>query len=128
MSNQYQLVYQMFGLTGRYLFADIDDDLDAENDRYEHRAEAELRFIHPTGWSAGVLQGFRYLDLDNRPDNETIYFTDVELGFELPGKRGKIGVLGRNVFDHNFNWVTDDFTLGGVIPRRSWLFEVEVNF
>jgi len=35
---------------------------------------------------------------------------------------------GRNIFDNNFNWVTDRFTIGGVVPVRNWLLTAEVNF
>jgi outer membrane receptor protein involved in Fe transport len=123
-----QLLGDWFGLTGRYRFADVEDDWLPDADRLEHRAELELRFVHATGWSAGLLQGYRDMKLRNRPEDENFFYTDVELAYQLPGRLGTLSVVGKNVFDSNFNWVTDRFTLGGVIPRRNWLFEIEMNF
>jgi len=54
-------------------------------------------------------------------------YTDIDLTYQLPNRMARISLVGRNIFDNNFNWVTDRFTLGGVIPESNWLLSFEVN-
>jgi len=117
-----------FGVLGRYLYADVEDDFRPDNDRNENRADLGLTFIDPTGFSVELRQIFRYLDLDNRSSNERIRSTDLDVGYLFPNRAVELRFLGRNIFDNHFNWVTDQFTLGGVIPERNILFSMEINF
>jgi tetratricopeptide (TPR) repeat protein len=125
-----QRLWQRFGLVGRYLYADVEDEWYPDSDRTEHGVILELTFVDPSGFSTGLRQGFRYLNLENRPenDNEHINYTDADIQYQFPGRNWVLRLEGRNLFDNNFNWVTDSFTLGGVIPERNWLAVAEFNF
>ena len=84
--------------------------------------------MRSNGFSARVRQGWRRLDLDNRPSNESIPLTDLELGYQFPGKWGSVRLEARNLFNERFNWVTDRFTLQGRNPEREVFGTVSLNY
>ena len=123
-----QLTQNYFGFTSRYLFADVKDDFFPEFNRDEHRVELLLNYIHPNGLSAGVQHGFRSFNYKDQPGGDTINYTDLNFEYLFPGRYARLQFSVRNIFDNNFNWVTDQFTQDGVIPTRNLLGTIQVNF
>ena len=69
------------------------------------------------GLRFNVAQTYRHIDFEQSVrDTEHIWLTDVSFGYELPNKRGTIGVAVNNLFDNQFNWVQDPFVSTGRVP------------
>ena len=107
---------KMTGL--RFHYAKIEDDALQEIDRKESDVSARLSFLRDDGWSGNIRQTFRYQDFDSARSNEFIPVTDLELGYEFPGKWGSAKLEVRNLLDRRFNWVTDRFVFQGRVPER----------
>jgi tetratricopeptide (TPR) repeat protein len=123
-----QLLPGNLGLVARYLFADVEDEFRPEFDRKDHRLEALLRYIAPSGLTLSLTQGFRDYDYSNQPGGESMNYTDIGIEYLFPGRQVRLRFQANNIFDNNFNWVTDEFTLRGVIPRRNIFGTIQVNF
>ena len=125
------LITDSIGLSTSYRYEDVEDELQPDVDREDHLASLGLKYLSPGGFSAGITQTYRATNLDNRSadkDNEDISLTDVEFGYEFADKAGRVDLLVRNVFDEQFNWVVDSYTLVGRNPAREVLLRATVNF
>lgn len=137
-----QLIADRFALSAQYRFLDVEDDTFPftvaelplfehplpETDRQEQLLVLGLRYVFPIGLSGGIKQTFRNLDLRDGRSNENIHITDLDLNYELPNKRGNLSIEARNVFDEEFEWVTDRFILNGRIPSREIIGTISINF
>ncbi|MGI9290895.1 MAG: TonB-dependent receptor domain-containing protein, partial [Gammaproteobacteria bacterium] len=123
-----QLIYDYWGIVGRYLYADVENEAFPDLDRREHRITVELNYIHPSGFSTELVQGFRSLNFDDGTERETIFYTNLGLQYRTPNRILTTAVVVRNIFDQEFNWVTDQFTLDGEIPDRNIFGSIEVSF
>jgi outer membrane receptor protein involved in Fe transport len=129
-----QLLWDQVGLLGGYRYLKVDDEVDPLQDplnnvnRDEHLFRAGLRYVHRDGFIAGIEQTYRYIDNDNIRSNDSAAITDLELAYQFPGRRGKASFRVLNLFDNEFNWVTDRFVLQGRAPARQILFTLSLNF
>lgn len=123
-----QLVWKGMGLAVDYQFQDVTEPNAPLSDRRDHRIKGGLRFVHPGGFSAFLTETFRYEDFKYDRPSETIWITDVGLGYELPMKRGSVNFVIGNVFDEKFDWVTDMFTFSGRVPGREYALSLSFNF
>jgi tetratricopeptide (TPR) repeat protein len=123
-----QLLTRTVGLTGLYRWAETDDELLPEADRMDQLFSLDLRHVRASGLSMGLSQTFRVIDFDNDRDREEIAITDADVIYELPAKRGELKLEIRNLFDEEFNWVTDNFVFTGRSPAREILFTYTGNF
>ena len=123
-----QLLTDSLGLEAGYHHYAIEDESQPDADRSEDGVSLSLSYVRSNGFSARVRQGWRRLDLDNRPSNESIPLTDLELGYQFPGKWGSVRLEARNLFNERFNWVTDRFTLQGRNPEREVFGTVSLNY
>lgn len=128
-----QLLTSRIGVLGSYRYLDVDDDddpfqspLDNVN-REEHQFRLGLRYVRPDGISARMTQTLRHIDNDNIRDNETAAITDLALAYQFGQRRGQATVEILNLFDQDFNWVTDRFVLQGRAPTRQLLFTLSFN-
>ena len=119
---------ERFGFIARDLYEDVSDEWRPEFDRDDQRAELSLSYISPGGFSVGLLQGFRHYDFQNQSGGDTCNYTNVGLQYLLPNRYARLSIAARNIFDNNFNWVTDQFTFQGVIPARNVAASFQVNF
>lgn len=124
-----QLVCQGVGLTGRYRYSDVSDDGLPQADRRDHLASLAATWVHPSGLSANLTQSYRFTDrVADGYNDENIWLTDARIGYEFPGKRGRVDLIGRNLFDNRFNWVNDFFVRTGRAPAREILLALRLNF
>ena len=124
-----QLIGRGFGLAANYRYLDIDDESLAVAKRQEHLFIAGLRHVRKSGLSAGLFETYRFLDLKAPGrNNEGIWITDAQAGYEFPLKRGSIFIEARNIFNNRFNWVTDNFIFSGRNPARELLLKLSMNF
>ena len=129
-----QLLTDQVGLLGGYRYLRVDDEVDPRQDpfnnvnRDEHLFRAGLRYVRPDGFIAGIAQTYRYIDNDNIRSNDSAAITDLELAYQFPGRRGIASLEVLNLFDNQFNWVTDRFVLEGRAPARQVLFTLSLNF
>ncbi len=129
-----QLLTDQVGLLGGYRYLKVDDEVDPRQDplnnvnRNEHLFRAGLRYVRPDGFIAGIAQTYRYIDNDNIRSNDSAAITDLELAYQFPGRLGVASFEVLNLFDNEFNWVTDRFVLEGRAPTRQILFTLSLNF
>ncbi len=123
-----QLLGEQIGLAAVYRYLDAEDDLAPLNDRRENAVSVGLRWVRPDGFSAGIAQTLRAIDFDSAREDEFIAITDIGLAYELPDKRGSIGLRVNNLFNRRFDWVTDRFVLQGRSPARELLATLSLNF
>lgn len=116
------------GLAGGYRLLSAEDDLAPEVDRTEHLLGLGLRYVDPKGVFMGIGQTLRFIDFDASREDELIPITDLEIGYELPLKRGLLALQVRNLFDERFNWVTDRFVFIGRAPAREIVASIAINF
>jgi hypothetical protein len=132
-----QMLWPGLGFSADFRYLKVSDpntrDLDnfrrLELDREEFRVIGALRYVQPSGFSAGLAETYRYIDrkVSDRED-QSIWITDASIGYELPRKLGSVNFAVLNIFDEHFDWVTDLFVFDGRIPRREFLFSVSLNF
>ena len=124
-------------LTANYRYLDVHNDslytltggdLPA-TDRAEHLFAVDLNYVAPGGFFANARQTYRSIDSEaaDRP-NENFWITDLKLGFEFPEKRGRLQFEVRNLFDQQFNWVTDPFAITSALPTPVPAREFWVSF
>ncbi len=124
-----QLFSPGIGLAARYRYFDVEDEQFPVADRDDHWASIGLNFVHPSGFSAGVEETYRFADLVNEDRNdEPIWLTDLQARYEFPGRRGSLSFVAQNVFDRKFNWVIDEFVFIGRIPSRQLFVTFSYNF
>jgi tetratricopeptide (TPR) repeat protein len=123
-----QILTPSLGLAASYRYQDVGDQQFPQLERDEHLLIAGLRYVLPGGFSAGLLQTYRHINFATDRENEDIHITDLDLAYELPAKRGELRLQVLNLFDHEFNWVTDRFELTGRVPARQFLGTVSLNF
>ncbi|MCE5242791.1 MAG: TonB-dependent receptor, partial [Desulfobacteraceae bacterium] len=97
--------------------------------RWDHRLFASLQYLHSSGLSAWVTESLRYFDLKQSGlASQEIWLTDVGIGYQLPGKRGRLRLAVNNLFDRHFDWVVDPYIFDGRVPRRQILFTASMDF
>ena len=123
-----QILREGLGLNLAYSYRTVRDETLTSADREDQLASAGLRYVHHTGISAGLTQGWRriHLSAQNR-DDENIWITDARLGYEFPRKKAAVTLEMRNIFNHRFNWVTDYFSSWGRWPSREVVLTLTVN-
>ncbi len=123
-----QILWEGLGLNLAYSFQCVRDEGLAYADREDQLAGAGLRYVHSTGISAGLTQGWRRIHLSSRDrDDENIWITDARLGYEFPRKKAAVALEIRNIFNHRFDWVTDYFSSWGRWPSREVLMTLTLN-
>ena len=116
------------GLSSRYRYQDVRYQQDRSVDRGDHLLQSELRWVRPDGFSAGLAETFRHTDFRARTqENETLWTTDLDLAYEFPKKLGSLSLEVNNLFDEQFNWVTDSFIFQGQNPARELFLKLSVN-
>ena len=123
-----QLVTDAVGLVARWRYLEVRDDSFPTLDRDEHRVDLALRYSGPHGLTAGVRQIVRPVDRKRGLSDDVIWSTDVDVAWEFPGKRGEFTLGVHNLFDQEYNWVVDRFTIDGQVPDREIFTAVRVNF
>ncbi len=124
-----QLLWSGLGLVGGWRFADVRDARFPLSDRHEHTVYGGLNFLHHSGVSAGLTQTFRHQSMKSEGQgSETIWLTDLHLGYELPGKRGSAAIQVKNLFDRRFTWVSDFFVRTVRAPAREVYVTLALNF
>lgn len=124
-----QILGPGLAMTAGYRFQDIYDEFMPGRDRNEHLTSIGLKYVHPTGFSAGLAQSFRYMDFERSlMDNEDIWITDAGLSYEFPGKYGLASLGINNIFDNHFNWVEDVFVFRRRTPAREVVCSLSLYF
>lgn len=112
-----------------YNFLRSDDSMGLRND---HQVKLQLNFIHHTGWFGGLTE--TYIHQENEelivrsPFNSSFWTTDAVLGYEFPMKRGRITLSATNLFDNDFEIVTDPLALDVRLPVRRAVLKLEIYF
>jgi tetratricopeptide (TPR) repeat protein len=123
-----QIVTPSIGFAARYRHMNVRDSFYADLDRREHLLALGLRWVHPSGYSAGVGGTWRVLDFKSTRSDDTIFIADASVAYEFPGKRGSVALVARNLFDRRFDWVTDQFIFSGRVPAREIAVTLSLNF
>jgi outer membrane receptor protein involved in Fe transport len=124
------LVTDRAGVSAGYRFMDIGNAYDPERNRKDHRLAASLAMNFPSGFYCGGAQTFRYQDMDTHGtyEDETIWSTDLWLGYRFPNKRGGVMLAVTNLFDHQYNWIVDDYVFSGKDPERQFSVTLTLVF
>lgn len=123
-----QIVTPRTGFAARYQHLDVRDDFYTDLDRREHLLALGMRWVHPSGYSAGIGGTWRKLNFKSARSDETIFIADASAAYELPGKRGSVALEARNIFDRRFDWVVDQFIFSGRVPARQIAVTLSLNF
>ncbi len=124
-----QILGKGLALAAGYRLQKVRDSFMPHYDRKDHLAGVQLRFVHHSGFSAGVAQTYRYADFDSETmENEGMWITDLGMSYEFPGKKGLLDLQVRNVFNNRFNWVEDVFTFQGRAPAREIAGSLSIYF
>lgn len=121
------LLTEQVSLTGRYLLTD--DDLPGLT-RRDHDVSANLVWVSPTGFSARLSETFFKQNgvLGGMPTDSKIYFTDLELRYELPRKFGLLRFRGQNLLDRRYAYIVDPLAISIRPPERSLEFGLQFYF
>ena len=123
------LLSSTFGLAANYRFFDNQNLTDPSIDRKEHLIILGLRHQRANGFSAGITQTFRKIEFeDTTRKDEDIPITDLDMMYEFSNKVARVGFQVTNIFDEQFNWVTDQFVFVGRNPAREFLVTGSMNF
>jgi Flp pilus assembly protein TadD len=136
-----QLLTNRMGLSGAYRYLNVDDEVDSSPspfrpelsrldnvNRKDHLFQLAVRYQRPDGISAGIAQTYRYVESNNTRSNDSAAITDIDIRYEFPRKRGAAKLEIFNLFDNEFNWVTDQFTFEGRAPARQILLTLSLNY
>ena len=123
-----QLLSDRIGLSARYRYTDAKDETLPGADRKEHLFNLGIRYVRPDGISAGIEQIHRRMNFKRGRANEHLWSTDLDFAYEFPGKTGSFTFEIRNLFDQEYNWVTDRFVFEGEVPDREVFATISLNF
>ena len=115
-------------LTGRYRGLQVRNSAYPDLDRREQLLSLAVQWIHPSGVRLGMSQTQRRIRFDGSRGPENISLTDASLGYELPHKRGYLGLDVRNMFNRRFNWVVDPFVSAVRVPARELALSLTLNY
>jgi len=115
------------GLFLDYQYADLSDESNPEMDRNDQRITLGLSHVRIDGWQGKLKQTYRNMDFDNGR-TESANITDIEIKYELLDKTSYFKLEVFNIFDRQFNWVTDAFVINGRNPTREALFTFNTKF
>ena len=103
-----------------------------ERRRDDYLARLSLYFHHPSGWKADIgLSRFDQV-LKDRDEFEidppaSFELVNLSVSKEMFNKRMTIGLEVNNLFDEEFNLITDYLTTESPIPAREILFKIHLN-
>lgn len=125
-----QMINKRLGFSAGVGLSELEDDFVLlQSSRDEVNAIASLSYVSPSGFSAGISQTFRDIDFTNSArSNESISITDISMAYTFNRRRATIALTVSNLFDQEFNWVTDAFSIGGRSPARLILANASWNF
>lgn len=125
-----QQIGNRFGLSTALSASEVRDDFSLlQFERDEFNAGISLTYVSPKRISASVTQSFRHIDfVDAQRANESIPLTDIALAYTFANRRGSISATITNLFDEEFNWLTDAFSITGRNPAREYGLSVSFNF
>jgi hypothetical protein len=122
-----QLLTNQIGLSFSYQQEDIEDQARTTLDRKDQLATLGIKYQLANGFDAGIKQIFRRMSFTSNREEEA-NITDIEFGYEFSKKSGKVSLEVLNVFDREFNWVTDPFIVNGRAPAMEALLTVTKYF
>ena len=116
-----------WGLAAGYQYKDIENEQVTSLDRSEQTLDGTLSWVGPNGLSVSMNETFRTIDFDSTRSNEDIWITDLLMSYELAQKQGKVTLGISNLFNNQFNWVTDTFIFNGRDPERMLMIGWQFN-
>lgn len=127
-----QLLFNHWGVALAYDFWETRDRLlhvQETDHRLDHLGKVGLSYVVPWGFSARLNETWRHTDFkDSNRASEDFYVTDMMLGYEMPSKLGRITFRVDNLFDKQFNWITNGVASFGKSPAREWSLNAECHF
>ena len=119
-----------FGLVASAGISEVRDDfILLQTNRDEVNFVLALNYVAPSGIGASISHTYRNIDFINSSRaTESISITDVGLAYTFRDRQAAIGLSISNIFDQEFNWITDAFTPGGREPARRVLATGSWNF
>lgn len=107
---------------------DLKDQADPAADRAETRATLAVTHVTPGGLRVSLQQVARRLKFDASGQKDTIEVTNLLLSYEFANKSQAVVLQANNLFDKQFDWVTDRFAVSGEDPARMARLSWRVNF
>lgn len=107
---------------------EVSDEALAAADRDEIRLRLNFAHVLPSGLTLSVEQIQRELVFDSGRDDESIAVTNLRGAWQFDDRRQRVSVEAINLFDEEFNWVTDEFATGGVPPALTVMARYLVQF
>ncbi len=95
----------------------IDESLPAA-DREESRLSLRYSYVFESGLTLSVNEVIKDLEFDSGRESESIEVTNLGLFYEFDQKQKSVALEVINLFDEEFNWVTDEFAVSGIPPAR----------
>ncbi len=125
------LVNSMLGLTTGFSLEfsnfEVESDSLASNNRDESIVKLKLTHMNSNGFVASVQHIMREMTFqDNR--EESINATNLSLSYSFAQKTQLVEFNVINLFDEEFDWVTDEFSTLGVAPERVFMANYRVSF
>ena len=106
----------------------VKDESNAALDRAESSAVLQLTHVTTRGLRISLQQVFRQIDFDTGNQSEDIDVTNLTVSYEFAHKTQSVELVASNIFDNEFNWVTDKFSTSGIAPERLIKLAWQVRF
>ncbi len=97
---------------------EITDESLPSVDREESRLSLRYSYVFESGLTLSVGEVMKDLEFDSGREPESVEVTNLGLFYEFDDKRKSVALEVINLFDEEFNWVTDEFAVSGIPPAR----------
>lgn len=116
------------GLNAAFSNLDISSESSADTDREESSISLSISHVYESGLHIRAKQITRDLQFDSARVDETINVTNLSVSYEFANKSQSVELAVINLFDEEFNWVTDNFSTTGIAPARMIAAKYRVSF
>ena len=106
------------GLSAEIENFELVDQSQPSADREESRLSLRYSYVFESGLSLSVNEVVKDLEFDSGRKSESIEVTNLGLFYEFDQKRKSVALQVINLFDEEFNWITDEFVVSGIPPAR----------
>jgi tetratricopeptide (TPR) repeat protein len=118
------------GLTARLSAFSLTNEANASLSRDERIFTVGYKRVLASGFSFGLEQIFRHIDFEQARETESIAVTSLTADYIFADRSQQVTLLVDNVFNREFNWISDEFNSGvdGIAPQRLILLKYGVYF
>jgi Flp pilus assembly protein TadD len=125
-----QQIGKRFAVAAGVSLSEIRDDFSLlQTARDEVNAAITLSYVSPRRFTASLSQLYRRINFfESNRATQSIPLTDIGVSYTFANRRGGVALAVTNLFDEQFNWITDAFRVDGRDPARAVRGSVSWNF